>query len=532
MIRIDVLPDDVLLDIFDFCVAGDETEIEAWQSLVHVCRRWRSLVFQSPHRLNLQLCCTPETPTKDALHVWPPALPLIVTGNMALSSGMDNIIAALGQSNRVCQVSLRGLARWELENVLSRMQVPFPELTVLRLNLDVETPSVIPDSFFDGSAPSLRIFHLDGIPFLGMPKLLLSATHLVDLGLSDIPHSGYISPEAIVALLSALSSLKSLSLEFRSPQSRPHWEAVRLPPSKRSVIPALDLFRFKGAIEYLEDLVKFIDAPQLKTLQITLFNQIDFNTPQLARLINCTPTFRALDEAHVQFDDRTASVKLRYWTSDFGFDDLLINISSRESDWQLSSIEQVCNSSLPPSSTVEDLYIEHQYSGVVVWKDDAIENTLWLQLLLPFTEVKNLYISKEFAPGIAAALQELVGDRITEVLPNLQNIFVEGLKPLGPFQEITGQFVATRQLSDNPIAISNWDEDFDMVKDMDEDSDWDEDSDMFKDFDMDENSDTDEDIDWDEEWRIRGNLNRYRDGSSIRKKRGVASVGAFHPRRR
>jgi hypothetical protein len=31
------------------------------------------------------------------------------------------------------------------------------------------------------------------------------------------------------------------------------------------------------------------------------------------------------------------------------------------------------------------------------------DNTLWLQLLLPFTAVKNLYLFKKFAPGIAAA---------------------------------------------------------------------------------------------------------------------------------
>ena len=42
--------------------------------------------------------------------------------------------------------------------------------------------------------------------------------------------------------------------------------------------------------------------------------------------------------------------------------------------------------------------------------------------------MKNLYLSKEFAPGIAAALQELVGDRTTEVLPSLENLFVEGLE--------------------------------------------------------------------------------------------------------
>jgi hypothetical protein len=85
---------------------------------------------------------------------------------------------------------------------------------------------------------------------------------------------------------------------------------------------------------------------------------------------------------------------------------------------------------------VEVLYIEYQYSELVS-KNDAIEDTLlWLQLLLPFTAVKNLYLSKEFSPSIAAALQDLVGDRIIEVLPSLQNIFVEGLKPSGPFQEI------------------------------------------------------------------------------------------------
>jgi hypothetical protein len=183
--QIDVLPDDVLLEIFDFYVnmrrrrCRGKTEIEAWQSLVHVCRRWRSLVLGSPRRLNLQLCCKPETPAKDKLDVWP-ALPLIVRGSMALSSGTDNIIAALGQSNRVCQVLL-DVAVWELEEVLAAMQVPFPELTDLRLISDGETLPVIPDSFLDGSAPRLRNFELSGVPFPGLPKLLFSANHLVYL---------------------------------------------------------------------------------------------------------------------------------------------------------------------------------------------------------------------------------------------------------------------------------------------------------------------------------------------------------------
>jgi hypothetical protein len=176
-------------------------------------------------------------------------------------------------------------------------------------------------------------------------------------------------------------------------------------------------------------------------MEITYFNQIDFDTPRLAQFIN--------RDASVLSDDDFARVGLSLGT-------LQIEISCREPDWQLSSIEQVCNSSLHPLSMVEDLNLEHRYRQLV-WNNDAVENTLWLQLLLPFTAVKNLYLCKEFAPGIAAALQELDGGRITEVLPSLRNIFVKGLEPSGPFQEKIGQFVAARQLSNHTITISHWD---------------------------------------------------------------------------
>jgi hypothetical protein len=75
---------------------------------------------------------------------------------MALS-GTDNVIAALGQSNRVCQVGLWGLAGRQLEEVFAAMQVPFPELTDLRLFPDDETPPVVPGSFLGRSAPRLQI---------------------------------------------------------------------------------------------------------------------------------------------------------------------------------------------------------------------------------------------------------------------------------------------------------------------------------------------------------------------------------------
>ena len=247
-----------------------------------------------------------------------------------------------------------------------------------------------------------------------------------------------------------MSSLEILALEFQSPQSRPDRETRRLPPSKHSVIPALIALIFKGVVEYLEDLVTCIDTPQLNNMDITFFNQIDFDTPRLAQFINRT-SYLGKHLARVQFLNESVHVRLSPGN-------LQISISCREPDWQLSSIEQICNSSLHPLSTVQVLYIQHPYQyPELVWKNEAIEDTLWLQLLLPFTAVKNLYLSNESAPGIAAALQELVVGRITEVLPSLQNIFVKGFEPSGAFQKNIGQFIHARQLSGHLIAISDWD---------------------------------------------------------------------------
>ena len=475
--RIDVLPDDVLLEVFCFYLDiglyrlfKDKKETEKWQVLVHVCRRWRNLVFRSPRRLNLRLVCTPQTPAKDRLDIWP-TFPLIVHGDVGSVSAVDNVVTALGQSNRICLVLLELFEGCQSEMVLPAMQVSFPELTHLRLHSYGATPPVIPDSFLDGSAPRLQHLQLGGTPFPGLPKLLPSATQLVDLHLYGIPHSGYISPKEMFASLTVLSSLKHLTLEFQSPQSRPDWENQSLPPPKRFVLPALSILYFKGITEYMEELAACIDAPQLNQMTIILFNQIDFDFPRLAQFINITPTPWASNEARLRFNNSIADVILRCPTSKNRPRVLEIRIICEEPDWQLSAIEQVCNSSLPTFSTVEHLHIEHEISYRVS-KDEVIENSLWLEVLFPFTAVRNLYVYEKLAPGIAAALQELVGGRMTEVLPSLQEIFLVGLAESRSMQENIRQFAAARQLSDHPIVISEWDGFSDVHWDEFSDIDW------------------------------------------------------------
>jgi F-box-like len=454
VISVDTLPDDVLVAIFDYYV-NDDTQLltqreEAWQSLVHVCRRWRSIIFASPRYLNLQLVCSDTTPARDMLDVWP-ALPLIISHYGGYrAGGADNIIAVLERRDRVCQITVQSS---NMEIFLAAMQQPFPELTDLSLCFYSTTVPVVPDSFLGGSAPRLEHLLLDGIPFPGLPKLLLSATHLVDLYLSGIPHSGYISPDVMATSLFALTSLQRLTLKFRSPRSCPGQASRRLPPSTRSVLPVLSYFWFEGVTKYLEDLVACIDAPRLNKLNISFINDIVFDTPRFMQFISRTPMSRALKKAHLSL--RNCDANLCFSSQASGDGDLYVEILRQGLDWQLSSLEQFCTSSLPPLSMLKDLYIYEDLNSEPDWKDD-IENGLWLQLLHPFTAVKNLYLSEEIALRIGPALQELAEGRTTEVLPALQNIFLDGLESSGPVQEGIGKFVAVRQVASRPMAVSSW----------------------------------------------------------------------------
>ena len=449
---IDMLPDYVLLEIFYFYVEDGrrppKVDFEVWQTLVHVCRRWRSVVFGSPRRLNLQLVCSDKTPARDTLDVWP-ALPLYIQC-WEMAESVDNIIAVLEHSDRVHYIDLyfKGL---DLDKLSAAMQVPFPELTHLGFFSNGKTVSALPDSFLGGSAPRLGHIQLTGIPFPGLPKLLLSATNLVQLYLYNIPHSGYFSPEATVTALSTLTRLERLSLYFESPQSRPDPEHQHPPPPTRSVLPNLGHFQFKGDSEYLEVVVAHIDAPRLFHLETTLFNDIIFDTPQFTQFISRTPIVEALEKAHVTFDGTAAAVQLSSLTSG-KYERLVVEIPCKELDWQVSSMEQICTSCLPPLPTL-DLHIYGNPHYRQHWQSN-VDNVLWLRLLHPFTSVKNLYLTEEIARRIVPALQDLVGVRATEVLPTLENIFLEEGQRSGPVQEGIQQVVAVRQAAGHPITVS------------------------------------------------------------------------------
>ena len=477
MIPIDKLSDSILLEIFAFYVdqsqltkRSTKLTIETWQTLVHVSRRWRSIVFASPHRLNLQLVCTPETRAIDTLDIWP-AFPLVVKGYVS-DTHLDNIITVLQRnSNRVCQIDLDGLTKPQLDEISMVTLGRFPELRDLQLGGHWEVMSFDNKSFLGGSAPPhLKSLALDRIPLLRLPKLLSSASQLVHLRLSGFPISRNSSPKALATALSALTRLQSLGLTFRPPRSRPQWTKRRLqPPPTRFVLPALTQFRYLGVHKYLEDLVSRIDAPQLNESIISFFEdkelleEVDLDTPQFARFINHAPTLKARDEAHVHLSDFDATIRIPLLSpAPRSLPRVLaVDIADGEADWKLSSLGAVCASFSPFLSTVENLYIkEDEY-----WRQAFyyfLESWRWLDVLRPFTAVKNLYLPGSSTRDVMPALQVVVERGLRGVLPNLENIFLDSTEVSGRVLIAIGLFEVVRRDTGCPVTLFISDGDWDQ----------------------------------------------------------------------
>ena len=467
---IDALPDNVLLETFDIYLGKDDVDnfdhnhnFDGWQTLIHVCRRWRCIVFASPRRLNLKLKLffahwQQRSVNSKTLDIWP-ALPIVIFArDIQSNEGVTNVISALGHHNRVCKICY-----WTEQfqdpflREFAAIDEPFLALTNLDLLSSGQNEPVLPDSFLGGSAPRLRSLDLNGIPYPSIGKLLSSTTNLVRLSLRRIPHFGYIAPETIVPCLSMLPRLKSLVLHFQYPRSQAQRESRHPPPLTRVVFPNLTILNFVGDIEYLEDIVSRIETPILDIGIFWFFNQLVFDTPLLGHFLRRTDTFMTIHEACIEFFHGEIKVTLSGLeeTNDDEWEALRLRISCKPLDWQLSALAQVLNSFFSSLQTVESLEIVVHGTDFRQWQGE-IEVTQWQELLHPFTSVMDMTLEyKGTVSFVSTALQGLAGERVTEVLPALQNIFLrtQGWRPSGPVKEAIEQFTATRQLYGHPVTL-------------------------------------------------------------------------------
>ncbi|KAI9454365.1 hypothetical protein F5148DRAFT_429779 [Russula earlei] len=348
------------------------------------------------------------------------------------------------------ELSIIPTSHWE--RLAAAMRKPFPELKFLYMWVEGDTVMSLPDSFLGGSAPLLQFLLLRNCPFPGILKLLLSAINLVSLSLWKISDSGYVSAQALVTAMSVMSRLETLCVQFQSPLYPP---SRHPPPLTRSVLPSLTKLVFEGVHEYLEDLLAQIEAPLLNHLKIAFFMDLNFVVPQLHQLISHAEWFKRCDRASVYAYNH--AIQFAIFREAPHSPDLSLEIMCRDLDRQLSSLAQVCNSSLSLLPTLVQLDIVDPVAPnpQLHWTDN-IETTPWLDLLGPFTAVKDLRLSDQVGRHVCQALEELAEERVTEVLPKLQNIFLRDPELFESVPKFIEKFIAARQLSGHPVAVHFW----------------------------------------------------------------------------
>ncbi|KAH9959135.1 hypothetical protein BJV74DRAFT_872797 [Russula compacta] len=443
-ITIDVLPNDVLLHIFDCYRLASMNHISntwQWTTLVHVCRRWRHIVFESSRYPDLRLICTYATLVRRTQDVWP-NLPIIIDiwnySRLLYPEDESSIVATLGHYTRISQITLSGLTNSFWGRLALVMKGPFPALTSLHLGSNDDMSPVLSDAFSGGFAPLLQRLWLVGISVPSLPVLLLFSPNLSELYLIRIPHSGYISPQVIAICLSSLTMLKSLRIEFRSPNYSPDQTSRPPPPLTRAVLPALKMFVFRGASEYLDDLMAQIDAPLLNNIDITFFHQLVFSIPQLPQFIGRTGNFDSPNRALVIMSNY--SIEITLYQPGLALRSLTLRISCGGLDWQLSSLTQACSPFLPSLSGVEELEVRNGSLGYLRSLQVDMENTQWLEVFRLFTAVRTLYI-RGVVPPVVQALESLAGERTTDMLPALRDIFVDNNERYTSTQKIIKLFL-------------------------------------------------------------------------------------------
>ena len=452
---IDMLPEEVLLETFSFYLCGADGK-EGWKTLVHVCRRWRSTVFSAPRRLDLRLVCTDRRSARSVLGIWP-ELPIVIRTDWTYENDKVEVLAALEHNDRICEIRADRISDRGFELLAQATQAPLPALT--DLHLQAFWTRHVPDSFLRGSAPHLRSLHVEGFEFPALPKLLLSATGLVDLSLRDFPFN---NTWMMVDCLPSWTRLERLLIHY--PYSRPlHGQASGPPPPlTRIVLPVLTEIDFYGGSKSLDHFFSHLDAPVLKHVDLRFSDMAVFDFSQISQFIGRKESFELFDQAHMWQHPEVINIALSSKKGTTGGMWLKLKMKCKHRVWQLQTLTLNPHPPVDPLVTDDGFDIPfHAPKDIAHWWTQT-GNAQWLEYLRFFSAVENLYLSEAVAWSVTPVLGEISagGSAVTArgVLPALQTAFIENYDRAAykRVREAMGKFIAERELSGHPVVVCTW----------------------------------------------------------------------------
>ncbi|KAI0283477.1 hypothetical protein BC826DRAFT_1190263 [Russula brevipes] len=475
-LSIDILSDDVLLHIFSLPASrpGTPGDYDSWRvvwrwlRLVHVCRRWRCLIFAWSRHLGLRLVIGYEVRRRlpKALDSWP-AFPISIryTDQYPLTSHDNNdIAAALEYSDRICEIALTVTFK-TIEKSMALTEKPFPVLERIYLVSPYDKHftylTAIPSGILGRCPDTLRHVVLGGVSFPTLPRFLLCSHGLVSLELrSDIDIGGNpLSPGDLIAVLSVTTQLKDLKLCFKHDMSHPEQDSAAHSPAPDLIsLPSLTRFDYTGPVKYLEDLVSRIHTPLPKQLCVKFYPILDItlDVPQLSQFISRTASLSSPPRrTHIEFWGTSFTIKYYFRdTLHLQEDPCLTSICQRPSGWEMSEVVYVCRQLSPLVSSVPQLTIEaNNLSPSPERRSDTAQ---WVELLAPFDGVQELEVcgSDELCREIVHALGRSTLEMAEEVLPALSVLRARDYVIQTLAARSIESFAAARELSGRPLTIA------------------------------------------------------------------------------
>ena len=444
----------MLLNIFRYYV---DASPRSWPRLVHICRKWRHIVFTSQQALHLRLFCSSGTPASKTLDPWPP-LPIVLEYGSSLALDPPapedevNIIAVLKRSDRVSSITLT--VTTSLLDKLYIIERPFLELEDLTLLSQDSVPLIqkktkkqdsvsldLPSSFRWG--PRLRRLHLNRISSPALFQLLHSSKNLVDLQLHGALNPRYLSMEVLTNALSEMAQLRSLSLHFPSITGSVFPPS---PPNQRVVLPALVHLDFRGISEYLERLVLRIDTPRLRDIQVTMVDEPFLYLSTLVDYTDRIDMHKSPYQARILSSEHAITISLTRLGAKTC---VKLRLISELLSYQLSVVTQIFLRSAYLLN-VEDLCISITRPPS---QKDNLRSGLWSTLINSLTGIKWLHLNGSHSTDIMHALQDAYLRHKT-VPPALHKLYLPHPGPHHvPLSEAVVSFMTTRLRSGYPICV-------------------------------------------------------------------------------
>ena len=457
-LTINHLPDELLIEIFDLHRDPPDNELNyqrqwsaEWFKLIHVCKRWRAVVFASSSRLDLCFVLTPRNGghMKTIMSRHFPPLPIIINFPYNYTAkDMGRVVAALKRPDRIRGIAFTGSTGTDDLSKLFKVALPSLE----SLELCCHGKLKISAAFLKGSNLKMRTLKLSGITLPSISRLLLSAPALTCLSLEILGIDASVGPSSVTSLLSHLQGLPcllSLDLKINS-YGNPDIDYLAQP---KEIVQLLKLtsFSYYGHSAYFNILAAWFASPSLQEVYIGTNDKSLPNLPHLPRFID-------------DIGEHYHTVKVFLDIDRSGFLFSLFSRSECVSD-RPSPCFRFSSTSFPESMMQTDSAFLEKLTGIqelYVITDDRSENFIpWRRFFLQFSSIKALRLegTTQQRSLVAAILLQEHEESNRALLPALEEIELSvGRRSIYEDQRVSElaafePFMSARQQGGSPVKI-------------------------------------------------------------------------------